>query len=214
MKSLCLFFFLASFSVYSQPLLESGKTLDINDEFLELAILSNATRPKSLSQYSQAQLQRQFGLGRKFEWRYAIAAGQSPDELDFSLLTGLQFEFYRQMNWSSSISGTISYMQGNQIIPQNKLWVALSHFSQYGGETNINFGFCQNTISEPIQPFIAAGWVYPLRDKLIHFETYLQPSENSCIQIGIDLSKNDYQTLFMIGRGISGPAFLSIIIGL
>jgi len=113
-------------------MLESGKTLDENAEFLELSILSNATGPKSISQYSQAQLQRQFGMGKKFEWRYAVAAAQSPFEIDFSLLAGLQFEFYRKMNWSSSIAGTVSYMRGNQIIPQNKLWLADKQFLRAG----------------------------------------------------------------------------------
>lgn len=192
-------------------MLESGKTLDVNAEFLELSILSNATGPKSTSQYSQAQLQKQFGMGKKFEWRYAVAAAQSLYEIDFSLLAGLQFEFHRQMNWSSSIAGTISYMRGNQIIPQNKLWLAISNFSEQGIEMNINFGFCQNTLSQPIQPFLAAGWIVPLRNKLIHFETYFQPAGNSAIQIGIDLSKSDYQTLLMIGHSFSGPAFLSVV---
>ena len=211
MKGLCLIFFLAYLSAYSQPMLESGKTLDLNGEFLELSILSNATGPKSTSQYSQAQLQRQFGMGKKFEWRYAVASAQSLFEIDFSLLAGLQYEFYRKMNWSSSIAGTVSYMRGNQIIPQNKLWIAVSNFSEQGIETNINFGFCQNTLSQPIQPFAAAGWIVPVRKKLIHFETYFQPAGNSAIQIGIDLSKSDYQTLFMIGHGFSGPAFLSVV---
>jgi hypothetical protein len=102
-------------------------------------------------------------------------------------------------------------MRGNQIIPQNKLWLAISNFSEQGIETNINFGFCQNTLSQPIQPFAAAGWIVPVRNKLIHFETYFQPGGNSAIQIGIDLSKSDYQTLFMIGHGFSGAAFLSVV---
>ena len=109
-KSFCIIFFLAYLSAYSQPMLESGKTLDVNGEFLELSIQSNATGPKSTSQYSQAQLQKQFGMGKKFEWRYAIAAAQSPFEIDFSLLAGLQYEFYRKMNWSSSLAGTVSYI--------------------------------------------------------------------------------------------------------
>lgn len=211
MKSLYIGFFLASLSAYSQPLLESGKTLDINNEFVELSILSNTTSPKSMSQFSQVQLQRQFGLGKRFEWRYAIAAAQSPNHNDFSLLAGLQFEFSRNSNWSSSIASTISLMDGNQIIPQNKIWIAISHFSELDIETNINFGFCQNTLFQPIQPFTAAGWVVPLRGNLIHFETYFQPAGNSSIQIGIDVSKSDYQTLFMIGYGFSGPAFLSVV---
>ena len=210
-KSFCIIFFLAYLSAYSQPMLESGKTLDVNGEFLELSIQSNATGPKSTSQYYQAQLQKQFGMGKKFEWRYAIAAAQSPFEIDFSLLAGLQFEFHRQMNWSSSIAGTISYIRENQIIPQNKLWLAISNFSEQGIEMNINFGFCQNTLSQPIQPFLAAGWIVPSRNKLIHFETYFQPAGNSAIQIGIDLSKSDYQTLLMIGHSFSGPAFLSVV---
>ncbi len=211
MKSFCLIFLIAYTSAYSQPFLESGKTLDVGDEFVELSILSNTANPKSLSQFSQVQLQRQFGLGKKFEWRFAVAAAQSPHHNDFSLLTGLQFEFYRNSNWSTSIASTTSIMDGNQIIPQNKLWVAVSNFSDQGIETNINFGFCQNTLSDPIQPFAAAGWVVPARNKLIHFETYFQPDGNSAIQIGIDLSKGDYQTLFMIGHGFSGPAFLSVV---
>lgn len=211
MKSFCLIFLIAYTSAYSQPFLESGKTLDVGDEFVELSILSNTANPKSLSQFSQVQLQRQFGLGKKFEWRFAVAAAQSPHHNDFSLLTGLQFEFYRNSNWSTSIASTTSIMDGNQIIPQNKLWVAVSNFSDQGIETNINFGFCQNTLSDPIQPFAAAGWVVPVRNKLIHFETYYQPDGNSAIQIGIDLSKSDYQTLFMIGHGFSGPAFLSVV---
>jgi hypothetical protein len=210
-KSFCLIFLIAYTSAYSQPFLESGKTLDVGDEFVELSILSNTSNPKSLSQFSQVQLQRQFGLGKKFEWRFAVAAAQSPHHNDFSLLTGLQFEFYRNSNWSTSIASTTSIMDGNQIIPQNKLWVAVSNFSDQGIETNINFGFCQNTLSDPIQPFAAAGWVVPARNKLIHFETYYQPDGNSAIQIGIDLSKSDYQTLFMIGHGFSGPAFLSVV---
>jgi hypothetical protein len=210
-KSFCLIFLIAYTSAYSQPFLESGKTLDVGDEFVELSILSNTANPKSLSQFSQVQLQRQFGLGKKFEWRFAVAAAQSPHHNDFSLLTGLQFEFYRNSNWSTSIASTTSIMDGNQIIPQNKLWVAVSNFSDQGIETNINFGFCQNTLSDPIQPFAAAGWVVPARNKLIHFETYYQPDGNSAIQIGIDLSKSDYQTLFMIGHGFSGPAFLSVV---
>tara|TARA_B100001094_G_scaffold140042_1_gene135379 strand:- start:74 stop:718 length:645 start_codon:yes stop_codon:yes gene_type:complete len=210
-KSFCLIFLIAYTSAYSQPFLESGKTLDVGDEFVELSILSNTANPKSLSQFSQVQLQRQFGLGKKFEWRFAVAAAQSPHHNDFSLLTGLQFEFYRNSNWSTSIASTTSIMDGNQIIPQNKLWVAVSNFSDQGIETNINFGFCQNTLSDPIQPFAAAGWVVPARNKLIHFETYFQPDGNSAIQIGIDLSKGDYQTLFMIGHGFSGPAFLSVV---
>ena len=84
-------------------------------------------------------------------------------------------------------------------------------FSELDIETNINFGFCQNTLFQPIQPFTAAGWVVPVRGNLIHFETYFQPAGNSSIQIGIDVSKSDYQTLFMIGYGFSGPAFLSVV---
>ncbi len=131
-----------SASVHAQPMLESGKTIGSGNEFLELSILGYPVRPNSSWQYSQSQFQKQIGISDKWEVRYSIATGQNSERFHLSILAGLQYRIHEKGNWSGSASGTVSYLQGDQIIPQNKFWYSASHISENHTELNINLGFC------------------------------------------------------------------------
>lgn len=205
-------FFLISVSMHAQPMLESGKTIGSGDEYLELSILGYPVQPNSSWQYSQSQLQKQIGICDKWEVRYAFATGQSSERFHLSILAGMQYLIHEEGNWSGSLSATVSYLRGDQIIPQNKFWYSASHISKRNIELNINLGFCQNTFNDPFQPLIAAGWIIPAsKSEFIHLEIYLQPGGNSALQIGYDFSKNNHQTLFMIAYNPQGPPAFSLV---
>ena len=208
-----IFFFLVSVSIHAQPMLESGKTIGSGNEYIELSILGYPVKPNSQWQYSQSQLQKQIGVSDKWEMRYAIATGQNSEGFHLSILAGLQYRIHEKGNWSGSLSATVSYLKGDQIIPQNKFWYSASHISKNEIELNINLGLCQNTLEDPFHPLIAAGWVFPThhRSKFIHLEIYLQPGANSALQIGYDFSKNNHQTLLMIAYNAQGPPAFSIL---
>ncbi len=198
--------------MHAQPMLESGKTIGSGNGYLELSILGYPVKLNSPQQYFQSQLQKQIGIGEKWEIRYAIASGLDSEMLHLSFLAGLQYRIHENANWSGSLSATVSYLKGDQIIPQNKFWYSASHISKKKIEMNINLGFCQNTLEDPFHPLIAAGWIFPTTNaRFIHLEIYLQPNGNSAFQIGYDFSKNNNQNLFMIACNPQGPPAFSLV---
>ena len=205
--------------LYAQPLLETGRLLSPGELLTEVALGGWPLDHGASGYYGFAQYQIQLGWPTKvdrtrWEPRAAIASGYSPNQLHFSALIGLQYHLKRarqEGGWDWSVAATTSYLEGDQLIPQHKLWLAGTR--AWGAtEWNFNGGLCQNRTEGPIHWHAALGFISELPSKwLLHAEAYLQPEGNQAFQLGLEHQSKDFNTIFMVMASpgsIPGPTLV------
>jgi hypothetical protein len=203
----------------AQPLLETGRLLRPGEVLTEVALGGWPLDHGAAGYYGFAQYQVQLGWpiktdGTRWEPRAAIATGYSPDQLHFSALIGMQYHFKRakqEDGWDWSAAATTSYLEGDQLIPQHKLWFAGTR--AWGAtEWNLNGGLCQNRTEGPIHWHAALGFISELPRKwLLHAEAYLQPEGNQAFQVGLEHQSEGFNTIFMVMASpgsIPGPTLV------
>ena len=116
----CLLFLLGHV-LCAQPMLESGQILPHGLISFECSSLSFPVQRDDRPQfYSQIQFQGHYAFSEKWEMRFASATGWDPTVKHGSLLAGLTYQWMQNGAWSSALSGTVSTLYGDQIIPQHK----------------------------------------------------------------------------------------------
>jgi len=132
-KPLCLsLLVLPLFTAFGQPMLESGSILPLGASSFECSSLSFPVQRDDRTQfYSQIQFQGHYALSEKWEMRLASATGWDPTVKHGSLLAGLTYQWMQNGAWSSALSGTVSKLYGDQIIPQHKFWLGATHSGRY-----------------------------------------------------------------------------------
>jgi hypothetical protein len=204
-RGLVVFLFAAG-SAVAQPILETGRLLKPGELLTEVALGGWPLNHGASGYYGFAQYQVQLGWPAdknetRWEPRAALATGYSPDQLHVSALVGLQYHFYRAKHeggWDWSAAGTTSYLEGTQLIPQHKFWLAGTR--QWGSAMwNVNWGICQNNQTAPIHWHAALGFIAELRAKwMLHGEAYMQPEGNHAFQVGLERHGDGFNTIFMI----------------
>ena len=184
--------------LHAQPILESGQILPPGLSSFECSNLSfPVERMHSTHFYSQIQFQGHHALSEKWEMRLASATGWDQTVKHGSLLFGLTFQWMQNGAWSSALSGTVSKLYGDQIIPQHKFWLGATHSGRY--EFHGNIGFCQNTDADPWHPLIACGWHIPTSYGKWLIEFYYQPDDNEQAQIGYAWESPWGETMIIVG---------------
>ena len=212
-------FLVASGTLISQPILETGAVLEPGQVLSEFAIggwpLDNGTS----GYYGYAQYQVQLGWPNKsrstrWEPRAALAVGYSPDQTHFSALVGTQFLLVRaqhERDWNWSAAATTSYLRGNQLIPQHKLWFAGTR-KVAATEWNVNAGVCQNQSGNPVHWLAALGFISELKSNWrLYAEAYAQPDGNGAVQIGFEHHGGTLNSIFMLMASpgsIPGPTLV------
>ncbi len=198
-KPLCLsLLVLPLFTAFGQPMLESGSILPLGASSFECSSLSFPVQRDDRTQfYSQIQFQGHYALSEKWEMRLASATGWDPTVKHGSLLAGLTYQWMQNGAWSSALSGTVSKLYGDQIIPQHKFWLGATHSGRY--EFHGNIGFCQNTHMDPWHPLVACGWHIPTSYGKWLVEFYYQPDGNEQAQIGYAWDSPWGETMIIVG---------------
>lgn len=199
-------FLLVSGSLMAQPILETGAVLRPGEVLTEVAVGGWPLDYGASGYYGFAQYQVQLGWPKKGEstrWepRAALATGYSPDQVHFSALVGTQYLLVRAQHdrdWNWSAAATTSYLRGNQLIPQHKLWLAGT--GTVGSTVwNVNGGICQNRSGDPIHWHAALGLISELSSNwILHAEAYAQPEGNGAVQIGLEHHGEVFHQIFIL----------------
>ncbi len=192
----------------AQPILESGRVLGPGNVLRETTLAGWPIQQGKDGYFGFIQHQVQSSISRtphsiwnRLEFRYAVAAGYSPNKLHVCALIGAQYLIYRAQSkhdWDLSAALTTSYLRGDQLLPQHKFWLAGTRMWNHT-ELNINGGICQNYRESPLHWHFGAGILTPVHGKwYAHFEVYGQPDHNSALQIGLEHRSTVMNTVFMI----------------